>query len=152
MLGDDPSQSQLMMAVAGKDRLRITTGVKGLKELSRRIPSWAEQEDCRWITFYASQCMEKFGTGGGNFRTMYSRFLTWAKGVRPDLVGDHLIGLAESSSKRWTELSFLMTSAGKAPQEQETWRKASEVAQSIAELEAELFEKLRHGISTNTSR
>jgi hypothetical protein len=142
MLGDDTSQTELLMAFAGKNPPRITTGIKGLKELSRTIPGWAEREDCRAITAYASQCMEKFGTGGGNFRAMYSRFLSWAKGVRPDLVDDRLIELGGTSAGRWTELSSLLFDAGRNPRERATWRDAGRVAEIIADLERETFERL----------
>ncbi len=142
MLGDDPSQSQLLTAVTGGDGLRVATGLAGLMELSRNIPGWAEREDCRWITSYASRCMETFGTGGGNFRTLYSRYLGWAREVRPDLVDEHLIELAASSARRWTELASLLTSGGKNREDRATWQEASRVAGTIAGLESELFEKL----------
>ena len=46
----------------------------GLSEFAHQLPDWAARDDLECLASYAWQCIEKFGTGGGNFRTLYAAF------------------------------------------------------------------------------
>lgn len=142
MLGRDRSQSELLQyGLSGPDTT-IVTGLAGLDALSRRIVDWPAREDAAFLASYVSQSIEKFGTGGGNFRKMFAGFLRWAGGLRPDLVPGRLPALADESSARWTALSGTLRKASETPAEADLWKRASSQVRGILEVETPLFEEL----------
>jgi hypothetical protein len=51
-------------------------GLPAVRRLAEEAGSWPEAtEDWQWCARFAYQVIERRGTGGGNFRIMYSRFL-----------------------------------------------------------------------------
>jgi len=51
-------------------------GLPALRRFAAEVESWpGAVEDWRWCARFAYQTIERRGTGGGNFRLMYSRFL-----------------------------------------------------------------------------
>ncbi len=51
-------------------------GLPALRRLAAEAADWPQQaEDWQWCARFAYQVIERRGTGGGNFRLMYSRFL-----------------------------------------------------------------------------
>ena len=54
-------------------------GVSGLERFAAEVPRWHElardEADRAWCFRFAYQCIERRGTGGGNFRLLYARFL-----------------------------------------------------------------------------
>ena len=54
-------------------------GLPALRRLAAEAGAWPEAaEDWQWCARFAYQVIERRGTGGGNFRLMYSRFLAEA--------------------------------------------------------------------------
>ena len=78
---------------------------------------------------------ERRGTGGGNLRAMYARFL--AECGRPEAE------LAADAARRWTERSapLLAASEAKAP-EPELWRSVGELAGDVLAAEERLWPAL----------
>ncbi len=73
-------------------------GLPAVARLAVEAGSWPEQvEDWRWCARFAYQVIERRGTGGGCFRTMYSRFL--------EEVGREEAPLAAEAGERWSELA-----------------------------------------------
>ena len=73
-------------------------GLPALKRLADEIGGWPEAaEDWQWCARFLYQVIERRGTGGGNFRRMYSRFLEEA--------GYEEAALAAEAAERWTELA-----------------------------------------------
>ena len=50
-------------------------GLPGMRRLATELPAWVELEDGRWAARFGYQAIEKRGTGGGHFRTLYASFL-----------------------------------------------------------------------------
>lgn len=50
-------------------------GVPGMRMLADELPAWCDLEDRAWCARFGYQAIEKRGTGGGNFRALYARFL-----------------------------------------------------------------------------
>jgi butirosin biosynthesis protein H-like/uncharacterized protein DUF4872 len=74
-------------------------GMPAVRRLAGEAGSWPEQiEDWQWCARFAYQVIERRGTGGGNFRLMYSRFLDEAG------YGDQA-PLAAQAAAAWTELA-----------------------------------------------
>jgi hypothetical protein len=142
MLGQDSSQSDLLKFGVGEKELVVFSGLAGLAAFCREVPDWQAREDAGFIASYMSQCIEKFGTGGGNFRKMYSRFLQWAHGVRPDLVPEHLPPLAERSASRWTAMATTFEEASRDPAQKSLWKRAADQGREILEIETKIFETL----------
>jgi len=139
MLGRDTSQVDLLSGLSGGGDLYVSTGLDGLAAFSGNLAGWQEREDAAFLASYASQAIEKFGTGGGNFRKMYSRFLRWARERRPDLVAEGVPMLAERAAAGWTDLSATLWKASQEPQETGLWKRAAEQAREIHGIEVKLF-------------
>lgn len=142
MLGKDSSQTDLLKSVTG-EKTSIVTGISGLSEFAKDLANWHEKQDAAKIASYAAQAIEKFGTGGGNFRKMFASFLDWASGVLPDIVSKDTVGLAQQSASTWSSLAKILETAADGPQSKGIWNQASEKAAEIAEIESNLFETLR---------
>jgi len=142
MLGRDTSQFDLLSALSAGADLDVATGLQGLATFSGDLAAWHERKDAAFLASYASQAIEKFGTGGGNFRKMYSGFLRWARKTQPDLVAEGAPALAERSAAAWTALSATLWKASEEPADTILWNRAAEQAREIHGIETELFETL----------
>jgi hypothetical protein len=84
-------------------------GVSALERFAADLPGWPaearDEEDRAFCFRYASQVIEKRGTGGGLFRRMYARFLGEAEGALPALGGQRLREAMEEIAAGWTRLS-----------------------------------------------
>jgi hypothetical protein len=141
MTGNDTSQGDLLKSVTGSGAV-IVTGIDGLTEFARDLPLWHERDDGARLASYNAQCIEKFGTGGGNFRNLYTGFLDWATRIIPDIVNGYHVSLAEKSARSWTELSVLLQTASDNTGATGIWRQASDKVLKIRDIEAELFTSL----------
>lgn len=112
-------------------------GLPAIDRLAAEAGSWPEAvEDWQWCARFASQVIERRGTGGGCFRLMYSRFLEEAgRGAEA--------ALAATAAARWTELAAAFHAAsegeraGAAP-----WSEVGEAAARVADAERELWTAL----------
>ncbi len=139
MLGLDDSQSALIQMMAGGRRFSITTGLAGLRRCAAELPGWGQRPGAARLARYASSTIERFGTGGGNFRVLYAAFLREARTVVPDLVAPSLPALAARSAERWAALAALL---GGDPLPDGAWAQGGAVLEEIVDLETELFETL----------
>lgn len=75
------------------------SGLSALHALAGDLARWVEAPDWSWCARFAYQCVEKRGTGGGNFRRIYRAFLEEA-GAPPALVS-----LMGACADAWTALA-----------------------------------------------
>ncbi len=141
MLGEDSSQLDFVRLMAAGRRVRAATGLGGLARYREALPTWRERADGAAIAGYASRCIEKYGTGGGNFRTMFASFLGRARTRAPTLVAPEMIELAAKSSSHWTELSAALERAASGT-DAEAWAASEKLLSLILEIETRLFESL----------
>lgn len=87
------------------------SGIRGMKRFAREITGWPKhvsEEDLKKNCYMAHMMLEAGGTGGGNFRRMYSRFLFQAEEILEEknyeVAAKKYVWLA----KRWTEIAKLI--------------------------------------------
>ena len=111
-------------------------GLPGLRRFADELPRWPrELEDWQWSARFCYQVIERRGTGGGNFRLMYSRFLEEAD--RPEA------RIAAEAATGWTTLagSLLEASEAEAP-EAALWSSIGDEAAAVLEAEERLWPAL----------
>jgi len=141
MTGADPSQRSLIEMMSGGERVSVESGLAGLRALGERLPSWRDRGDLAAVAGYAANCIEKYGTGGGNFRNLYASFLREARALVPELVTEEMPELATRSAGAWTRLAGEIGKlAGDG--DDARWRRAGAAAAEILEHETRLFESL----------
>ena len=119
--------------------LRDFQGIPALQRFAAEVGDWPEAaEDWRWCARFLYQVIERRGTGGGNFRLMYSRFLAEA--------GYEEAELAAGAATAWTALAAAAQGASE-PEDADPDLWAAVAAQAAAVLEAEerLWEALATG-------
>ena len=141
MQGKDTSQADLIKSVTG-DNAVIVTGIDGLTAFADDLAGWHQRDDAVQLASYNAQCIEKFGTGGGNFRNLYTGFLEWASDLIPDIVNTAHVELAKKSAQGWRALAELLQTASKNPASSGMWQRASDKVMKIRDIEAELFASL----------
>lgn len=111
-------------------------GLPALRRFANEVGAWPEAaEDWRWCARFNYQVIERRGTGGGNFRAMYSRFLEEA--------GYPEAALAATASELWTELAdALREASGPENPEAGLWSRVADAARPILEAEEALWAKL----------
>ncbi len=112
-------------------------GLPALRRFDAEAASWPEAaEDWQWCARFGYQVIERRGTGGGNFRLMYSRFL--------DEVGESKgAKLAATAAASWTELAdeFKTASEQEEP-EAKTWARIGELTGVVLAGEEALWTSL----------
>jgi hypothetical protein len=111
-------------------------GIPALRRFAAEVGDWPERaEDWRWCARFLYQVIERRGTGGGNFRLMYSRFLEEA--------GYEQSALARAAADAWTALAAAVQAASE-PEEPDTalWSAVAAEAASVLEAEERLWESL----------
>ena len=85
------------------------TGISALERFAEEVDSWPgrarDEADRAWCFRFAYQSIERRGTGGGNFRLLYARFLEEAAAHLPLVSG---LGLPERMTEiaaGWTRLA-----------------------------------------------
>jgi hypothetical protein len=111
-------------------------GLPALRRFAAEVGGWPEAiEDWRWCARFNYQVIERRGTGGGNFRLMYSRFLREAGRPEADL--------AAEAAARWTALALALHAASEADDaEPAGWAEVSEAAGAVLEAEERLWPAL----------
>ena len=103
------------MLLEASDRV----GVLGLERFAEELPSWPEraagERDRAWCLRFAYQSIEKRGTGGGNFRLLYARFLEEAVAHHPAPARLGLAARMRDLAARWTRLAQAFKSLSEAP-------------------------------------
>lgn len=114
-------------------------GIPALRRLAAEVGDWPHQaEDWRWCARFLYQVIERRGTGGGNFRLMYSRFLEEA--------GYAEASLAAEAAGRWSSLAAAALAASE-PEEPvpALWSRVAEEAAAVLDAEERLWTALAAG-------
>jgi len=111
-------------------------GLPGLRRFAAELPSWPEDlSDWQWSARFCYQVIERRGTGGGNFRLMYSRFLAEA--------GREEAAIATDAAAGWTELAEALLEASEADvPEPRLWSRIGDRAAAVLEAEERLWPAL----------
>jgi Butirosin biosynthesis protein H, N-terminal/Domain of unknown function (DUF4872) len=119
-------------------------GMHALRRFAEELPRWpSEVTDWQWSARFAYQVIERRGTGGGNFRLMYSRFL--AEAGRPEA------GLAAEAAAGWTALAGELLAASEADSpDPDAWRSIGERAAAVLAAEERLWSALAASASAAT--
>ena len=111
-------------------------GLPALRRFAADVGGWPEAaQDWKWCARFNYQVIERRGTGGGNFRAMYSRFLAEA--------GYAESGLAAEASARWTALAEALHAASELDEpEPAAWERITGEAERVLEAEERLWPAL----------
>ena len=111
-------------------------GLAALRRFAAEVGDWPRQiEDWQWSARFCYQVIERRGTGGGNFRLMYSRFLAE--------VGSPQAPLAAEASERWTALAGNLLAASESDEpDSGRWGLIGDAAARVLESEERLWNEL----------
>jgi len=144
MLEEDPVTIEGLRAASPDPSVAIATGLPGMKVWLADLPGWRDRDDRRSVAGYAADCIEKYGTGGGNFRAMYADFLRRGRALVPELIPEGASESAVRSAALWTELAGHLAELAEGDAETAS-RRAVEALSSIIGEETGLFEALAAG-------
>lgn len=118
--------------------LRPEAGVPGIRSLADDLPGWAAASDWQWCARFAYQVIERRGTGGGNFRYLYSRFTAEASHWIPELGEINAPARFWEAGRLWTALAmrFRRISEGSGPG---GFDQAQELVRELATAEESLY-------------
>jgi hypothetical protein len=126
---------------------RAVMGVAAVRAFAQDVPGWQQRADATWIASFNASCIEKFGNGGGNFRRLYSGFLSWARDLDASLVPEAAPELAIEAADAWTAVSNALFAASKDESNVKHWNDAAENAFRAADIEERLFGMLADSAS-----
>ena len=111
-------------------------GLPALRRFAAEVGDWpAELSDWQWSARFCYQVIERRGTGGGNFRAMYARFLAEA--------GRDEAETAAEASAGWTELALALQEASLADRaDADSWARIGDLAAAVLETEERLWPAL----------
>ena len=111
-------------------------GLPALRRFAVEVGEWPRQvEDWQWSARFCYQVIERRGTGGGNFRLMYSRFLAEA--------GRDEAEVAAEAAANWTALAQALLRASEADDpEPARWSEVGDRAQAVLATEERLWPAL----------
>jgi len=112
-------------------------GLPAVRRLAGEAGDWPQQaEDWQWCARFAYQVIERRGTGGGNFRLMYSRFLEEAGYPEGR-------DLAARASADWTALADAFREASESEQpDAENWERIGQLSSEVLSAEESLWAQL----------
>jgi hypothetical protein len=116
-------------------------GLPGLRRFADELPRWPQElEDWQWCSRFCYQVIERRGTGGGNFRLMYSRFLAEA--------GRDEAPIAAEAAAGWTTLAGSLLEASEADEpDPALWSCIGDQAAAVLAAEERLWPALRRWVS-----
>jgi hypothetical protein len=111
-------------------------GLPGLRRFADELPRWPQElSDWQWCSRFCYQVIERRGTGGGNFRLMYARFLEEA--------GRDEARIAAEAAAGWTSLAGSLLEASEADEpEPALWSRIGDQAVAVLEAEERLWPAL----------
>jgi hypothetical protein len=111
-------------------------GLPAMRRFAAEVGEWPEAaEDWQWCARFCYQVIERRGTGGGNFRRMYSDFLSEA--------GYQEASLAAEASDDWTALAATLQEASETDEpDPDQWRRIAEQARDVLDAEERLWSSL----------
>jgi hypothetical protein len=142
--GGDASDT---LSTNSSSEVRVQTGIEGVRCFAQDLRSWQKRDDASWLASFNASCIEKFGNGGGNFRRLYSGFLSWARDLDARLVPEAAPGLALEAADAWTEVSNALFAASQDESKPESWDHAARHATRVASIEERLFGMLADSVA-----
>jgi hypothetical protein len=139
-LGDLTAAAPVAIARCAKGMLEPELGeyqgLPALRRFAAEVGDWPDQtEDWQWCARFLYQVIERRGTGGGNFRLMYARFLEEA--------GYEEAALAAEAARAWSSLAAAALAASESEEPVAgLWSDLAAEAASVLETEAELWDEL----------
>jgi hypothetical protein len=114
-------------------------GLPALRRFAAEVGEWPREiEDWQWAARFCYQVIERRGTGGGNFRLMYSRFLREA--------GRTEAAIAAEAAAAWTALAQALLEASEAETpDARLWSEVGERAAAALDGEERLWPALAAG-------
>ena len=111
-------------------------GLPALRRFAAEVGDWPQAaEDWQWCARFLYQVIERRGTGGGNFRRMYSRFLEEA--------GYDESAIADEAAEDWSRLALAARTASEPEQpDPEHWRALAAEAERVLDAEERLWAAL----------
>jgi len=111
-------------------------GLPALRRFAAEVGEWAREiPDWQWCARFNYQVIERRGTGGGNFRLMYSRFL--------EEVGSAQTRVAAEAAERWTALAEALHAASERDEPRpDLWSAISDAAEAVLDSEERLWPAL----------
>jgi len=80
-------------------------GMGAMRVFADEVGQWVERPDAAWCFRFAYQCLERRGTGGGNFRRLYRDFLMESLQIVPAIKKSQLhVGMSRAAAA-WTTLA-----------------------------------------------
>jgi hypothetical protein len=128
--------------------MRVTQGLAALEVFAKQLEGWPHRKDCEGLASYTSQCLEKWGNGGGNFRNLYAAFLREARELVPALIDAEAPALASRSAQQWTVLSSHLWELGKT-RSADALAGCRRALDELRDLETQLFERLAAGVASS---
>jgi hypothetical protein len=112
-------------------------GLPALRRFAAEVGEWPQAvDDWRWCARFNYQVIERRGTGGGNFRSMYSRFLA-------EVGHDAEAALAASAAELWTALAAELFAASEPDDpDPAVWERLDSGAAAVLAAEERLWEAL----------
>ena len=119
-------------------------GLPAMRRFADEVADWPDLlDDWRWTARFSYQVIERRGTGGGNFRLMYSRFLAECADGGLASVTREQAELAERAAGAWTALAGELQAASEEEEPSAERRRAiGERAESVRSLEERLWGEL----------
>lgn len=145
--GEPPSREQLLAAAPAAiasaaarmldPELGEFEGLPALRRLRDEIGAWpADAPDWNWSARFNYQVIERRGTGGANFRALYSRFLA-------EVGRDAGAELAATAAERWSELAGeLFAASESAEADPAGWQRIAALTAAVLVSEQRLWEAL----------
>jgi len=111
-------------------------GLPALRRFAGEVGDWPDAaEDWQWCARFLYQVIERRGTGGGNFRRMYARFI--------DEAGYQESAIAAEAADQWTSLAIAARTASEPDQADPAhWEGLSGEAGHVLEAEERLWSAL----------
>jgi uncharacterized protein DUF4872/butirosin biosynthesis protein H-like len=81
------------------------TGIPAMRRLVAEKTAWRESPDWAWSARFAYQGIEKRGTGGGGFRSLYAAFLDEVRALVPAIDKVRAIERMRESSSAWSAMA-----------------------------------------------
>jgi len=117
-------------------------GFKGIRKTSELMPRWLDtlEHPTRSLRTL-STLMERAGTGGGNFRALYARFLEECAALTGTPAYQAAAVRYHDMARRWTEVAQLLDAAG-VKRKPELLEKAAGILAALADDEEHAMEEL----------
>ena len=112
-------------------------GLPALRRFAAEVGSWlTDAPDWNWCARFNYQVIERRGTGGSNFRSLYSRFL--AEAGRPEEAA-----LCATAADAWTALAAALFEASESEEpDPAAWESIADRAGAVLESEERLWTTL----------